>query len=148
MDMMEIRRAMMGVIAGMASGANFVKGTITVPNDSSYVNLNFGKSFSKYLFFIEATDESKQTMLNTGINGNRTYAMIGCYPDVTIGEITESYNVFVSRINPSTSAKSTTYTSFTQSESSIGISAVDIYSGGANEMYKGYSYNYFIVEMT
>ena len=50
---MEIRRELM---AQMANGAQFVKGTFTAPNSGNRYMLEFGKTLSKYLFFIEMTD--------------------------------------------------------------------------------------------
>lgn len=41
----------------MASGADFVKGTFTVPNDVATYTINFGKTYSKYLYMVEMTDE-------------------------------------------------------------------------------------------
>ena len=58
-------------MAQMANGAQFVKGTFTAPNSGNRYTLEFGKTLSKYLFFIEMTDNSKTTLLGTGLSGAR-----------------------------------------------------------------------------
>lgn len=87
MDVMELRRMVMGQ---MASGARFVKGTYTVPS-SGTAKLEFGKAFNKYMFFIEMADESKTILMNSGETGNRTFAVIGCYPMPSVDNTSPSF---------------------------------------------------------
>ena len=68
MDVMGLRRM---VMAQMASGAQFVKGTFTVPDSGSSYTINFGKTFSSYLYVIEMSDLSKQSLIQTDVDGCR-----------------------------------------------------------------------------
>ncbi len=82
------------------TGARFVKGSFTVPNEgSSIFRLDFGKTFSKYILFIEADSTSKQTILDSGINASRAYALTAIYPTMQIGENT-AYKYVYNRVHP------------------------------------------------
>ena len=70
MDVMELRRRLM---MGMAKGAEVIKGSFTVPADyTGNYTINFGKSFSRYVYIIEMTDESKAALAQRGENSNKT----------------------------------------------------------------------------
>ena len=85
MDAMDLRRM---VMAQMAAGAQFVKGSFTVPNDAlAYYTLDFGKSFSRYLFLVEMDNASKTMLSNSGISANRIYAEQGIFPMPSINDV-------------------------------------------------------------
>lgn len=145
MDMMTIRKMVMGQ---MASGANFVKGTYAVPS-SGTTKIEFGKTFNRYMYFIELTDDSKTALLNSGENGNRTFAICGIYPMPSANDESPSYCGFTYRINPTTGAQSASSTNSVISvidESSITFPRAS-FSGGVNYLYTNCTYNYFIVEI-
>lgn len=144
MDLMEIRRGLLMAMAAKG-GADYVSGTFTAPSSGSSYALDFGKSFSSYMFLIEMTDDSKDDLINTGATGPRTFAFLGVYPAMAINNI-DGYSVLVSRITPSTSALSTTYiTSFVCSKSGIRLAVGG--TGNANNVYNGYSYKYTVVSL-
>lgn len=145
MDMMSLRRM---VMAQMASGADFVKGTFTVPDDTgANYTLNFGKDWSKYFFIIEATDESKSTIINSGLNASKAYAFIGLFPRFSINNVNASFNGTYARINPSTSATDPiNATNVSPLVSKIGFT-VNSLNNGQSVLFKGLTYNYYIVEI-
>lgn len=143
MDVMSRREIMGKVLAGMASGARFVKGTYTIPDNGSFV-INFGKTFSKYLFYIEMTDESKAALIDTGKTSSRTFAAFGVYPEMEIGNVIGNSNLG-SRITPSSKALSEGHFSATKSSNSIELPTGG--TGNSNVFYWGYTYNYYIVEI-
>lgn len=131
-------------MAQMASGADFAKGTFKVPNSGTYT-LNFGKTFNKYLYIVEMTDDSKTDLINTGVNASRSFAVIGVYPSMKIDN-TDGYSDLVSRINPSTKALSENHMgNVVHTTSSIQFPVGS--TASANYLYYEYSYNYYIVEM-
>ena len=151
MDVMQIRRLLIGMIAGGGNvGADFVKGTFTVPSDASSFTLNFGKTFSKYLFFIEMTESSKEDMLvDTSLSGRRAYSFVGEYPKTVVNDKTNNI-VFVYTYVPSTesvSSTTTVATTFVQTESSITNACYPISSNVQTTFVRDASYNYFVVEI-
>lgn len=139
-------------MAQMASGANFVKGTFTVPDDAygDFV-VPFGKSFSKYLFFIEMTPESKTKLLNEStITSNRYYALIGMYPYPTVSNGTTYPNATMAyRIIPST-GESTSPANTSAIVTRLDSTSITFLARGISNaavVYQGYSYNYYIVEI-
>ena len=135
-------------MAQMASGADFVKGTFTTDASSPFT-LSFGKTFSKYLYYIEMTDESKAALHNSGQTSAKMYACLGIYPKNKFNGNDYPYNAYASyRVNPSTDEMSLSTSS---AASDIDESSITLYnnalSGGANALYQGYSYNYYIVEI-
>ena len=151
MDLMSIRRKMMGVIAQMANGADFVKGTFTVPSDASspYI-VSLGKTFDKYLFYIEMTDEDKETLTGlTSITGQRGYGFVGKYPDFEINEQTDNQGTLAHTIAPSTGNASRTSANFNQygTSTQLGLICGGINTNASGRIYQGYSYNYYVVEI-
>ena len=136
-------------MAQMASGAQFIKGSFTVPSDSgSIYTLNFGKSFNKYLIFIEATAESKTQIINSGYSGNRTFGYVGFYPCIEINNTTDEYNTMAQTINPSTGVLSAGgFKGTTMTNSSFTYVAVSLNSAGSFYLLQGLTYNYYIVEI-
>ena len=149
MDVMELRR---GLMMAMASGADFVKGSFTAPSTNTDGVINFGKAFTKYMFVIEATEESKTSIINSGINANKAFAFCGVYPDFKINnsQISNYHNSFSVRINPSTNevGQGTMPSSaITATTTSIAMPARAITQNFANYLYGGLTYNYYIVEI-
>lgn len=130
-----------GLVASISAGAEYAKGTFTVPNEGSRYTLNFGKTFSKYFFLLEVTDESMQSILNSGETAFRSFEVYGKYQ-----KSTNAHTTYV-RVNPSTSVTDATVAS------NIGCEESDLYftpriiSYGANYIYQGLTYNYYIVEI-
>ena len=145
MDLMAIRR---GLMAQMASGADYAKGTFTTDTAMTYT-LSFGKTFSRYLYYIEMTDESKTALHNSGQSSAKMYACLGIYPKNKFNGNDFPANSYASyRVNPAnddmTLSTSASATAINESSITLGNTAI---SGGANSLYRGYSYNYYIVEI-
>lgn len=129
------------------TGAQFVKGTFTVPDSGSTYTLNFGKSFSKYLIIIEATSESKSTIMDSGLTSARSYAFRGMYSGFQIGEGTDANQGELSRVVPTTNVTSNAFIStWTLTQSSITFPTIDLASA-QHYLYYGLTYNYYIVEI-
>ena len=136
-------------MAQMANGAQFVKGTITTDNNNSTYTINFGRTFNNYLFYIEMTDASKTALINYGSTYAKMYACCGMYPAPQIGEATIGQTMISRR--------------YKASDGIVDSSAAGIYnigndfitlantavssSSNPNGFMKGYSYNYYIVEI-
>jgi len=133
----------------MASGAKFVSGSFTVPNDASTYTINFEKTFARYIFICEMSDTSKASLLNSGQNANKTYILMGIYPTPGISNYNPTNQCLFSRINPtSTDVAMSASGNFVSNidESSITLAA-DAVSGSLYRVYRGYEYNYYIVEI-
>ena len=131
------------------TGARFVKGAFTVPDSGSAYTLDFGKTFAKYLFVIEANNDSKTTMVNnTSIASAKEFQIIGIFPNPIINNTPQTSNKLVSRYTPSTGVAigggSSNHTCY---ESSINFSLGSFESGNQNYLYYGFTYNYYIVEI-
>lgn len=149
MDVMALRR---GLMMAMAGGAQFVKGTFTVPDSGSSYTLNFGKTFESYLFLIEMDSASKTMLVNSGEDGNRIYAQYGMYPMRSINNETPSVMYAINRINPSTQAVSSYYGNGAVSANTPADSTKITFNSaavtaGISYLYRGYTYNYYIVEI-
>ena len=143
MDVMDIRRRLMGL---MASGAEVIKGTFTTPDSGNSYTLNFGKTLNAYFFLVEMTSDSKTALINSGQTAVRTFAFIGVYPKRSINNSVASDCVMIQRYNPSNgNADGYAVSNVALSNSSIEFSVTSI--GNANYMYRGYSYNYTIVSL-
>ena len=132
----------------MASGAQFVKGTFTAPNNVDSYTINFGKTLSKYLYYIEMTDESKTVLHNSGQTSAKMYACYGIYP-ATVFNGSSINNYYMShRVVPSSGELNVSSNAILKavdgSSVTIGLAAI---TGGANNLYKDYTYNYYIVEI-
>ena len=145
--MMEIRRRLLEIAGGGDVGADFVKGTTTIGSSNTHT-ISFGKTFSRYMYFIEMTDGAKADLISSGQTAAKMYACCGIYPSVPINNAAPSNVLFAYRMNPNTSEKSTAAGSSVQSidGSSITITSGQ-YSGGTNILYRGLEYNYYIVEI-
>ncbi len=136
----------MTIMAQGATGADYVSGTFTVPADATSYTLEFGKTFSNYIFLVEATDNAKTSIMSSGSTNARGYAYIGVYPKREINSEEYSSNVYVMRVIPSTGTLSNGVTGGSMcSETGITFSTVDVTASGWSSLVKGLTYNYFIV---
>ena len=132
-------------IMAQGSGADYVSGTFTVPENASSYTLSFGKTFGKYIYLIELTDESKATMMSSGGTYARTYCYCGFYPKQTIDSQTYDITTLACRIQPSTGSTSNGAFTPTFSGSEITFNAVGVTDSGWSSLVKGLTYKYFIV---
>ena len=131
------------------TGAQFVKGTFTVPNDADSYTIQFGKTISKYLFLIEMTDGSKSALINSGQSGLKTYSAQGIYPIPAINNVSPSnLAALYERYDPSNNDKSVSIS--TSIITDIDDESITLYTRGyayGTSFYRGSSYNYYIVEI-
>ena len=146
MDMMVLRRMVMSQMA--QSGANFTSGSFTITSNATnpYV-LEFGKTFSKYIFYIEATGESKQQLYDTSLSGRRCYASVGHYPKTEINNTQNNKIAFAWTYVPSTGAVGNTESDITATDSTISFPCINISQNNQNALIRGLTYNYFICEI-
>ena len=134
--------------------SRFIKGTFTTPDSGDTFTISLGdKSFDKYFFWIEMTEDSKTTLLQTNVSYARAFSFYGVsfLPECkgyaynnNDGHIYYS----VHRITPSTQAVgiNATQASSTSSSLTLGLDSVTT-ELAKNILYRGYSYNYCIVEI-
>ena len=144
MDVMQRRR---GLMMSMAGGADYVKGAFTVPDDANNYVINFGKTFSNYLFLIEANEDSKEAILDSGATTNLLYEVLGIFPTPQISAYSSGTNAVSYRINPSTQGTSAGDPNITTTTSSVQLACSDLIGGSVNGLYRGLAYNYYIVEI-
>ena len=131
-----------------ASGADFIKGTFTIPADhSGSYELQYGRTFESYLILVELTDESKTVVINTGTSNYRPFCYVGVYPYRKMINSSYTMNVYVSTYNPSSDSFSNGTIGGTCTENSITVSTADITGTASTRLMKGCSYNYYIVEI-
>ena len=129
-------------------GVKKLTGSFTVGSNDTSHTISFGETISKYLFLIEMTDASKTTLSGSGNTSPRSYAFTGMYPSPGVGNNAPATCMTTYRIKASTGELSYSQTTLNNATtSSIRIAAADL-NGGANYLYRGYSYNYYIVEVT
>lgn len=147
MDLMELRR---GLLAQMSRGKDFVSGTFTCPTEGdSTITINFGKTFNKYLFFIEMTDASKQALVNSGASGTFSFGFVGVYPKRSINGKEVNGNEVGMRYVPSddsTTSGSTSVITLSADNFTANIRNLSVTSP-QNYLYRGYSYNYTVVSL-
>lgn len=144
MDVIELRRRLM---MSMAKGAQLITGTIT-PQVGQYDGISFGKSISKYAYIIEMASGSKTTLMNSGLNANRTYAIVGMYPAPSIGNYSGSDIYTAYRINPTSGATSYTSTTISNiSSTGLMVQANNASNAGANYLLIDYTYDYTIIPL-
>lgn len=142
MDMMTIRKM---VMAQMASGKQFVTGTVTATGTTC--TISFGKSFSSYLFVVEMTDASKTELMNSGSANVSPFAWFGLYPKREINNSQNDIRWALARIRPSTGEMSSNVAEGRMTDSTITFSVTDISVSSPGSMRTGYSYNYTIVSL-
>lgn len=131
----------------MANGAQFVKGSFTVPADADKYMLNIGKTFEKYMFVIEADDTSKSTIINSGYDASKCYGILGIFPKFSINNIVSAFNMVHARINPATSANALGSSNITNTTTEITLNCADLSGSSPNVVYSGLTYNYYIFEI-
>ena len=147
MDLIELRRMVMAQMSATIQGANYAKGTFTTGTGSTHT-LSFGKTYSKYLYYIEMTDASKTALLSSSQTSARMYACCGVYPAPSVSNSTPSNNSFVSyRITPSDSSLSVSNSNVSAIDSSSITFTNNTFSNGQNNLYREQTYNYYIVEI-
>ena len=143
---MELRRGLLGL---MASGANYAKGTIEIGAGWYNYDFQFGKTFNKYIYYFEMTDESKTALKNSGSTAtDNVFAFMGAYPTFNIDS------------TPATTTSMRTSLKVSTSDVDRGVTTDGVRSCGPTSMqlmcrdvktrfafYKGYTYNYYIVEI-
>ena len=149
MDVMELRRR---IIEAMASGgAEVIKGTfIADGGQANSYTLSWGKKFSKYIYIIEMTEDSKNALISSGQTSAKMYACIGKYPMPSINNDSLNNTYLSNRIIPSTQALSVSNTTNNVSDTVTGNSikfTCNRIGSGANVLYNNYSYNYTIVSL-
>ena len=133
------------------TGKDFVSGTFTVPNDAETYRINFGKSFSRYLFIIEMTDDSKTTLINSGSSNSLTFLYFGIYPAPAFQKqgtpLDAPYGHF--RYRASSPSLTGTYSVYpkTKDETYIENAVAPIESGHFYKFLAGYSYNYVVISL-
>lgn len=142
---MKIRRGLLAQMA--ASGKSFISGTVTAPAAIGTCTIDFGRTSNNYLFIIEATTASQETILDCGEAADKAYAWYGAYPTPGVGALSTPINYTVAwRVKPSTSVLTNSITSVPiLANDSISIASRAITSSNPNNMYYGLSYNYTIV---
>ena len=141
---MDLRRRLM---MAMASGAQFYSGTFTTPTSQNTYTLSLPKPFNKYMFFVEMTGDSKTALKNTGNESSKTFFVMGKYPEPTFdnANINTFYN---GRYKPSAGTVDSTTSSVVTSIDNSSITFTNrAITYGANVLYQGYTYNYYIVEI-
>lgn len=135
-------------ISQMDSGAKYVSGSFTVPNDGiGYYTISLGKTLSKYIFYIEATSASKTEILNSGLNANKAYMFLGCYPKTEVNNVENAYTACYQRVNPSSGAVDmATNSGAVLTDTSIRL-PVGAFATGAFYLYNNCTYNYFVCEI-
>ena len=140
-------------VENIQTGAGCVKGSFTVGSSESSHTISFGESFSNYLFIIEANDDSKSTIRNSGVTVARGYLIVGKYPGFKITSDTVDYRFIAERIKPTDSARTVTNIGETSAvvltDSSITINCYALTNTNAqNYLYQGLTYNYHVFEIT
>lgn len=134
----------------MAKGAEVVKGSFTVVNDgSAWEQIQFPKTINRYLYYIEMDEDSKEALMQSGINGNRSYACFGIYPMIDIEDVAQPSVTSAFRVNPSTKVPGTVSTGdYVKNMSNTGFEmAKGNYNSGVYYVYYGSTYNYTIVSL-
>lgn len=121
-------------------------GSFTVPDQGSDYTVTLQNTFPECLIFIEATEESKAAILDSGASGPRAFAFLAHFPGLDINDGQTPEYVFAYRVNPSTSelsfANAENYLLYGTASMTVSVGS---FSTGANYFYKGCSYNYTII---
>ena len=139
---MSLRR---GLLAQMASGKQFISGTVTATGTSC--TISFGKSYSNYLFLVEMTADSKSELMDSGRTNVISFAWFGIHPERKINNIENGAKQTAVRIKPATSEMSNSISGGTMTDSSISFNVADLSATSPTSMRTGYSYNYTIVSL-
>lgn len=127
---------------------SYESGTFTCPDTGTIYTLNFSKTYSKYFILIEATESSIETIIASGATSVKTFALHGFYPKLNVNNTEVTHQTILNRIKPSdlTTNADVPTSNFTYSSTSFSASMGAI-TTGANYLYRGLTYNYYIVEI-
>lgn len=135
-------------ISAITTGKDFVSGTFTCPDEDTTYKIQFGKTFSKYLFLIELSDDSKTALVNSGSSYARPFAYIGVYPKLGMNNLTVDYNIVPNRYKSSTNEVTIGNSSaLTTTGTYIEGTVRAVNSNAANYFIRGYSYKYTVVSL-
>lgn len=140
MDMMELRRRLMRL---MASGVEVIKGTFTVTENS--FELTFGKSFNRYVVFIEMTDASIGDLIDAAQTSNKMYTYCGVYGVKSVNGYTPASNAALPYRYNGSSVSAAANSNLELYPDKLTTYAVLITTNSANNLYIGYTYNYYIL---
>ena len=132
-----------------AKGLEVLKGTFTIQDNTGYT-IKFGKTFTKYFYFVEMTDESKTAFASSGISNTKAYSIAGIYPMPEISNKRPSNFGVASRYTPSTDevgAATFAVNNVSTDGSQIKFPTASATGGGASNLYIEYSYNYIVVSL-
>lgn len=139
MDMIA-RRA---VLMGMANVNNHIKGTFT-PDSTVLFTIDFGKTLSRYILFIEMTDDSITDLVNAGETSNKSYTLMTAYGVKSVDGISPGTSSLNVRYNGSSIGYASAST-WTLTGSSFSAYPAAITASAANTLYVGYTYNYTVI---
>lgn len=131
------------------TGAQFVKGSFTVPSDSNAnMVVQFGKTFNSYMLLIEMTDDSKAVLKNSGSTDYSTFCYVGVYPERKMDNDGSGFGALLYTYRSSTNMFSPSNMGTTAfSGSSFSMAVKDITGSATARLIKGLSYNYYIIEI-
>ena len=137
-------------ITGTMSGGgsiDYESGTFTTPSSGNTYELTFSNTYSSYMILIEMTSNSKTALMNSGRTAGRTFSMIGVYPQRSVNNTNNPYQSLLLRVNPSNSNMDYggPTTTFVYTSSSLTMPLGPTTS--ANQLYREFTYNYFVVEI-
>ena len=130
------------------AGLKHESGSFTTPSSGSSYTLNFQNTYSKYVLFIEASDESKATIVSSGETSAKTFAALVIYPKLHINSSDAPNQTSLFRIKPSTGAIDDGFptSGFTYTGGSATM-PLGLITSGANYLYRGMTYSYYIAEI-
>ena len=136
-------------ITAIATGKDFVSGTITCPNEDTQIQIDFGKTFNHYLFILEMTDDSKSALVASQTSGTASIAFIGVYPKRTINSVTVNSNMISERYIASSNTQTSGGTNVISCSSTYLKANVRAITEATLQSYliRGYSYNYTVVSL-
>ena len=129
------------IFAGGGGGG--VSGEFTVPDSGSTYEISFGKTISNYLFLIEATDDTKTAILNSGQTSSRAFAFVGVYPKREANDHEASNNALTQRLKPSDGSVDASTTTVTCTDSAVSL-PIGGFGSGVNYVFAGCTYKYVI----
>ena len=135
------------LVSSIKTGTEILKGTFTAINQGdNRFTINFGKTFSSYIFYVEMTAASLALLEASGQTGAKMYACIGRYPKHDIEEPPSNGNAYISyRIKPSDKTLSIAGTENNTIDGSSISFQCQGYNGGANILYTNHDYEYMII---
>ena len=134
-----------GDISGGGGGSGAQTGTVT-PSATGTTAITFGTAMNSYLFYIEMAETSKSSLVSAGMNTNKMYAAVACYPNPSINNKSPSATCLYARYNASTDAVSYSNAGLTSmTDSGLGITTTAFDSSTGSGLYVGCTYNWVAV---